>query len=182
MSEKKNTFFGGAAILAAGVALVKIIGALYKIPLANILGDTANGYFNSAYSIYSILLIVSTGGIPVSIAAGATSAAMGESVKITLTTDDGTEAEDLWCGLSIVYLNEDGEVVGDDRFFDQAPEYLPSSSVKTVKSELIWLSEGRKEAASPLDRAADDKREKRRVGEEIEGVLLRFNASSAHIR
>jgi len=67
MSEKKNTFFGGAAILAAGVALVKIIGALYKIPLANILGDTANGYFNSAYSIYSILLIVSTGGIPVAL-------------------------------------------------------------------------------------------------------------------
>jgi len=67
MSEKKNTFFGGAAILAAGVALVKIIGALYKIPLANILGDTANGYFYSAYSIYSILLIVSTGGIPVAL-------------------------------------------------------------------------------------------------------------------
>jgi len=67
MSEKKNTFFGGAAILAAGVVIVKIIGALYKIPLANILGDTANGYFNSAYSIYSILLIISTGGIPVAL-------------------------------------------------------------------------------------------------------------------
>ena len=65
MSEKKNTFFGGAAILAAGIALVKIIGALYKIPLANILGDTANGYFNSAYSIYSILLMISTAGLPV---------------------------------------------------------------------------------------------------------------------
>jgi len=67
MSEKKNTFFGGAAILAAGVVIVKIIGALYKIPLANILGDTANGYFNSAYSIFTVLLTISVGGIPVAL-------------------------------------------------------------------------------------------------------------------
>jgi hypothetical protein len=32
--KKKSTFFGGAAILAAGIAIVKIIGAIYKIPLA----------------------------------------------------------------------------------------------------------------------------------------------------
>ena len=64
MSEKKTTFFGGAAILAASAIIVKIIGALYKIPMANILGDTANGYFSSAYSIYSVLLTISTGGLP----------------------------------------------------------------------------------------------------------------------
>lgn len=67
LSEKKNTFFGGAAVLAVGVVVVKLIGALYKIPLANILGDTANGYFNSAYSIYAVLLTVSTGGLPVAL-------------------------------------------------------------------------------------------------------------------
>lgn len=64
MSERKNTFFGGAAVLAVGAIVVKLIGALYKIPLANILGDTANGYFNSAYTIYSVLLTISTGGLP----------------------------------------------------------------------------------------------------------------------
>ena len=36
--NKNNTFFGGAAILAAGIVIVKLIGALYKIPLGNILG------------------------------------------------------------------------------------------------------------------------------------------------
>ena len=36
-TEKKQSFFGGAAVLAAGVVIVKIIGALFKIPLANIL-------------------------------------------------------------------------------------------------------------------------------------------------
>ncbi|MDD4715561.1 MAG: hypothetical protein PHT34_03290 [Oscillospiraceae bacterium] len=34
---KKQTFWGGAATLAAAVAVVKIIGALYKIPLGNML-------------------------------------------------------------------------------------------------------------------------------------------------
>ena len=67
MSEKKNTFFGGAAILAVGAIVVKLIGALYKIPMANILGDTANGYFSAAYNIYAVLLTISTGGLPVAL-------------------------------------------------------------------------------------------------------------------
>ena len=46
--EKKSTFFGGAAILAAGIAIVKLIGAVYKIPLGNILGDEGFGHFNHA--------------------------------------------------------------------------------------------------------------------------------------
>ena len=37
--QKSNTFFGGAAILAISIAIVKVIGALYKIPLGRILGD-----------------------------------------------------------------------------------------------------------------------------------------------
>ena len=65
--QKKSTFFGGVAILAMGVVVVKIIGALYKIPLANILGEEGNGYFMSAYSIYSVLLTISTGGLPVAL-------------------------------------------------------------------------------------------------------------------
>ena len=55
-TEKKQSFFGGAAVLAAGVVIVKIIGALFKIPLANILGETGNADFNNAYNIYAVLL------------------------------------------------------------------------------------------------------------------------------
>ncbi len=65
--EKKSTFFGGAAILAAGIATVKIIGAIYKIPLGNILGDEGFGHFNNAYVIYNLLLMVSTAGLPVAL-------------------------------------------------------------------------------------------------------------------
>lgn len=67
MSEtpKKQSFLHGAALLAAATAIVKIIGALYKIPLKQIIGDEGFGYFNTAYEIYNLLLLISTAGLPV---------------------------------------------------------------------------------------------------------------------
>lgn len=66
-SNKRNTFFGGVAILTIGTILVKIIGALYKIPLVNILGKSAYGDFNAAYNIYNFFLTISTAGLPVAL-------------------------------------------------------------------------------------------------------------------
>ena len=67
MSEtvKKQNFLQGAAILALATAVVKVIGAFYKIPLANIIGDAGFSYFNAAYKIYSVLLLISTAGLPI---------------------------------------------------------------------------------------------------------------------
>lgn len=62
----KNSFFGGAAILALGIALVKVIGAIYKIPIVNILGDSYAD-FSNAYNIYALLLTISTAGLPVAL-------------------------------------------------------------------------------------------------------------------
>ena len=64
-NSKKQSYLQGAAILALGTALVKIIGALYKVPLMSILGTKGFGYFNIAYDIYSVLLTISTAGLPV---------------------------------------------------------------------------------------------------------------------
>lgn len=64
-SEKKQSFLHGAVWLAAATAIVKVIGALYKIPLGNIIGDAGFGYFNTAYDIYSVLLMISSAGLPV---------------------------------------------------------------------------------------------------------------------
>ena len=66
-AKKKNTFFGGVAILTVGTILVKIIGALYKIPLVNILGESAYGDFNAAYNVYNFFLTISTAGLPVAL-------------------------------------------------------------------------------------------------------------------
>ena len=66
-SEKKNTFFGGAAILAVSSILVKLIGAIYRIPLGNILPDEVMADYNSAYNIYNFILTISTTGLPVAL-------------------------------------------------------------------------------------------------------------------
>lgn len=63
--SKKQTFLGGAAVLALATAIVKIIGALYKIPIKAIIGADGFGYFNSAYDIYTVLLMIATTGLPV---------------------------------------------------------------------------------------------------------------------
>ncbi len=66
-TPKKNSFFGGAAILTVGIVIVKLIGALFKIPLGRIISDAAFADFNTAYYIYSLLIIISTGGLPVAL-------------------------------------------------------------------------------------------------------------------
>ena len=64
-SGKKQNFLHGAALLALATAVVKIIGAFYKIPLKMIIGDQGYGYFTTAYDIYSVLLMISTAGLPI---------------------------------------------------------------------------------------------------------------------
>ena len=63
--SKRNTFYGAAAILTVSTILVKIIGAIFKIPLIAILPEEAYGDFNGAYNIYSFFLTISTAGLPV---------------------------------------------------------------------------------------------------------------------
>ena len=64
-SQKKQSFLHGAALLAMATAIVKVIGALYKIPLKLIIGDQGYGYFMTAYDIYSVLLMICTAGLPI---------------------------------------------------------------------------------------------------------------------
>ena len=64
---KKQSFLGGAAVLASAVAIVKIIGFFYKVPLNNILGEVGKTYFDTSYKIYNLLLTFSTAGLPLAI-------------------------------------------------------------------------------------------------------------------
>lgn len=68
-SSKKQNILGGAMVLVIATALVKVIGAVYKIPLQNIMGTLANGYYASAYSIYVPVYAISMAGLPVAISA-----------------------------------------------------------------------------------------------------------------
>ena len=64
-SPKKQSFLAGTALLAMATIIVKVIGAFYKIPLNAIIGKQGFSYFNTAYEIYAVLLMVSTAGLPV---------------------------------------------------------------------------------------------------------------------
>ena len=64
-TPKKQTFLHGTALLAMATVVVKLIGALYKIPLNGIIGPEGFSYFNTAYEIYNVLLMISTAGLPV---------------------------------------------------------------------------------------------------------------------
>jgi stage V sporulation protein B len=61
-----NFLIQGTILAVAGI-IVRIIGMFYRIPLASILGDEGNGYYSSAFSIYSILLIVSSYSMPTAV-------------------------------------------------------------------------------------------------------------------
>lgn len=65
--SKKQSFLHGAALLTLATIVVKVIGAFYKIPLKMVIGDMGYGYFMSAYDIYTVLLMISTAGLPVAL-------------------------------------------------------------------------------------------------------------------
>ncbi|MDO4794261.1 MAG: polysaccharide biosynthesis protein, partial [Filifactor alocis] len=62
-----KTFVKGAAILGLAGILVKVLGAVFKIPLVSIITSTGMGYYSSAYPIYVMLLAVATSGFPIAI-------------------------------------------------------------------------------------------------------------------
>ncbi len=62
--EPLSGIVGGAFSLTLSTIILKVLGLVYKIPLANILGDEGMGYFNSAYTVYSFFYLLCTAGVP----------------------------------------------------------------------------------------------------------------------
>ena len=67
MAQRRHNFISGAAVLAFAVAVTKVLGALYKIPLGNLLDKEGMAHFYAAYNIYSLLLVLSTAGLPLAL-------------------------------------------------------------------------------------------------------------------
>ena len=63
----RNNFVVQGSILAIAGIIVRLIGMLYRIPLIEIIGTEGNGYYTSAFSVYSILLIVSSYSLPTAV-------------------------------------------------------------------------------------------------------------------
>lgn len=64
---KTQTFLKGAAILTAAGLLSKIFGALYRIPFFRVVGSEGMGLYQMAYPLYTMLLALSSAGIPVAV-------------------------------------------------------------------------------------------------------------------
>ncbi len=64
MKRKESSFLVEASIISLSNFTVKIIGVLYKIPLSNLLQEGI-GAFTAAYSVYAMLYMISTAGLPV---------------------------------------------------------------------------------------------------------------------
>ena len=69
MAERKGqNYLHGAAILTAGVVIMKILGLLYKMPIGNIIGDDGYSMFLASYNVYNVFLTLSTAGLPIALA------------------------------------------------------------------------------------------------------------------
>ncbi len=66
-NSKSSSFLVQGGILAIASILVRLIGILYRVPLTEIIGDKGNTFYSTAYSIYSILLLVSSYSLPVAV-------------------------------------------------------------------------------------------------------------------
>lgn len=65
--SKKQSFVKGAAILGFAGLIVKVIGAFFRVPLTNILGSEGIANYQVAYPYYTLLLVVSSAGLPTAI-------------------------------------------------------------------------------------------------------------------
>ena len=57
----------GAAVLAVAGIFVKVLGAVFRIPLANYIGTEGMANYSPAYYLYAFLLVIATAGLPVAI-------------------------------------------------------------------------------------------------------------------
>lgn len=65
--QEGNKFIKGTLILTIAGVIVKVLGAVYRIPLMRILGEEGMGLFMAAYPIYAMMLSISTAGVPVAV-------------------------------------------------------------------------------------------------------------------
>ncbi len=65
--QRTGNFLRGALVLSVAGAVSKILGAVYRIPLARLIGGEGMGLYQMAYPIYTTILALATAGVPVAI-------------------------------------------------------------------------------------------------------------------
>lgn len=81
-AKNKKRMFTGAAVLLVGSVVAKMLGALYRIPLTNVLGAEGMGMYQLVFPVYALFMVLATAGIPTSLSRTvAEKRALGENTK-----------------------------------------------------------------------------------------------------
>lgn len=67
MTQKSKSLIGGISILGLAGLICKVVGVLYRIPLAAYIGGEGIGIYSKVFPSYNLLLTISSAGIPVAI-------------------------------------------------------------------------------------------------------------------
>ncbi|MDR0880515.1 MAG: polysaccharide biosynthesis protein [Clostridioides sp.] len=67
-NKNKDSFLKGALILGVAGVIIKILGAFFRIPLANMIGSSGMGYYQAAYPVYTLFFTLATAGFPTAVA------------------------------------------------------------------------------------------------------------------
>ena len=84
MSDKQKSIVSGMTVLSISGFICKAVGALYRIPLAWIIGESGLGMYQLVFPTYNVLLTISSAGIPV---------AISRLVSYSLAKDDPRNAK-----------------------------------------------------------------------------------------
>ncbi|WP_026509406.1 putative polysaccharide biosynthesis protein [Butyrivibrio sp. LC3010] len=121
MSKKKSILVQGGILATAGI-ISKIIGLLYQAPFTGIVGDEGNGYYSTAYYIYSIVLLISSYSIP---------SAMSKIISQRLAVHEYRNAQRIFhCAL--IYVCVVGAIGSLVAFFG-APLFVDGYSIPVLK-------------------------------------------------
>lgn len=128
---KDNGFIKQAGILAIAGIICRMIGILYRSPLTGIIGDEGNGYYTSAYNIYTIILLVSSYSIP---------SAISREISIKLAVQEYKNAHRIF-HCAIIYVIVIGGIASIFTFFG-AGLLVGANSVRVLKifAPTIFLS------------------------------------------
>lgn len=66
-AKKSNNFLVQGSILAVASLIVRMIGLIYRIPMIRIIGNEGFGYYQYAFEVYSIALILSSYSFPLAV-------------------------------------------------------------------------------------------------------------------
>ena len=92
---RKQGFLQGAMILAVANILVKCIGLFFKIPIRRLFDADGIGIYTSAYSLYNVMFVIATAGLPV---------AISKMVSESVTKGNWKETKKIYKIASVVLL------------------------------------------------------------------------------